>query len=312
MTRPATLLLLGVVSAIFGSANAEPSARTFNQFEDFKGDGYYWYKQDPEQVAPKVELPKPSQATPAAPAKADVKPLSAEWMRANMPKLLDTAVDNPTKENVANYMYAQRVLLDKSQNFSEKVKEVVATDPFLDENNRVPIAQFAQPGFVRGVKAGQDEVLNYLGTKGGIWVFVDGPDKCSACADYVSNILVGADHAKGVASQYNFHLRKININTAAGKIAAKRLNLKVTPTTVLVLPPNGFYLVSQGLMSQTQLSERLMIAAKASGSLPKDLEEKVNPYSKGVLTTEEMGGLTPSDSPSDVMQTMRERIKGEK
>lgn len=312
MKHPKTPLLLGVVFAIFGNANAQQSARISTQFEDFKGDGYYWYKQDPEPAKPKIAPPKPPQAPPAVPAKEAVKPLSAEWMRASMPKLLDAAVDNPTKENVANYMYAQRVLLDKSQNFSEKVKEVVATDPFLDENNRVPIAQFAQPGFVRGVKAGQDEVLNYLGSHGGIWVFVDGPDKCSACAEYVSNILVGFDHAKGVASQYKFHLREININTAAGKVAAKRLNLKVTPTTVLVMPPNGFYLVSQGLMSQPQLSERLMIAAKASGSLPKDLEEKVNPYNKGVLTTEEMGGLAAGSSPSDVMKTMRERIKGDK
>ena len=306
------LFLLGCVLAFHGSSFAQTSTRVTSQFEDFKGDGYYWYQQDPEPPKPKVELPKPEQPVAGTPAKAEVKPLSAQWMRANMPKLLDSAMDNPTNENVSNYMYAQRVLLDKSQNFSEKVKEVVATDPFLDENNRVPLGQFAQPAFSRGVSAGQNEVLDYLGSQGGLWVFVDDADKCSACAEYVSNVLVGTKLVKGVAMMHKFDFRKINVSTEAGKAAAKRLNLKVTPTTVLVLPPNGFFLISQGLMSQTQLADRLLIAARVSGKLSKDLEEKVNPYNKGVLTTDEMGNLTANENPSDVMKSMRDRIKGEK
>lgn len=304
--------LLGVSACLLGQATSQ-TVRVHSQFGDFQGDGYYWYKQDPEEEKP-APPPKPaSAAAPSAPAsKPGPKALSAEWMRANLPKLLDAAVDNPTTENVANYMYAQRVLLDKSQNFSSKVKEVVALDPFLDENNRVPIAQFAQAGFARGMKAGQDEVLTFLSRSAGIWVFVDKPNKCSACEDYFQNILVGTAAAKGVASQYNFNLRKIDVSTAQGRAAAKRLNLKVTPTTVLVLPPNNFFLVSQGLMSQTLLTERLLIAAKSSGRLPRELEEKVNPFNKDVLTTEQMGGLAASESPSDVMKHMRERIKGEK
>lgn len=310
MKRTQTLLLLGMTFSMLGNTGAQSSRPS--QFDEFKGDGYYWYKKDPEP--PKVVPPKPPKPVVAAPAGKPDEPkaLSAEWMRANMPKLLDLAVDNPTKENVANYMYAQRVLLDKSQNFSEKVKEVVSTDPFLDENNRVPIAQFAQPAFARGVKAGQDEVLSYLAGKGGIWVFVDGPEKCSACAGYVQDILLGSKANKGVATKYDFNFRQIDIRTEQGKAAAKKLKLTVTPTTVLVMPPSGFFLVSQGLMSQSALSERLLIAAKANGSLPKDMEEKVNPYAKGLLTTEEMGGLVAQPDPSDVMKSMRERIKGDK
>jgi conjugal transfer pilus assembly protein TraF len=306
-------LLLGVSLGLWGTAIAEnTSPRKESQFEAFKGDGYYWYKQDPEEgpkPAPKVAVPNP---VVAAPAKEPLKALSTEWMRTNMPKLLDAAVDNPTTENVANYMYAQRVLLDKSQNFSEKVKEVVSSDPFLDENNRVPIAQFAQAGFSRNTKAGQDEVLSFLGGKGGLWVFIDEPEKCSACADYAHNILEGNKSAPGIATQFKFDYRKINVSTPAGKAAAKRLKLTVTPTTVLVIPPAGFFLVSQGLMSQTQLSERLLIAAKTSGILTKELEEKVNPYAKGVLTTDEISGAIPSNDPFEVMKSLRQRIKVEK
>jgi conjugal transfer pilus assembly protein TraF len=321
-------LLLGMATGLFSGNASLASAQDLptqpveagksnrpSQFEDFKGDGYYWYKQEPLPSKPKPVVPPlvaPVPPVAAAPAKEEVRPLSSEWMRANMPKLLDKAVDNPTKENVANYMYAQRVLLDKSQNFSDKVKEVVATDPFLDENNRVPIAQFAQPAFAKGVKDGENEVLDHLGTHAGLWVFIDTPDKCSACEGYVSNILVGSKASKGVATKHGINLRQISVNSAEGKTAAKRLNLKLTPTTVLVIPPNGYFVVSQGLMAQTQLSDRLLIAAKASGTLPKELEEKVKPFSKDLLSTEEINTLPSNESASDVMKNMRERIEGKK
>lgn len=308
-----SLFLLGVTATLLGSAYGQsPSATSPSQFERFKGDGYYWYKVEPEDVPePKEEPPKPLAPTPPAkPAKAPVKAFSSEWMKANLPKLLDIAVDDPSKENVANYMYAQRVLLDKAQTFSQEVKDVVATDPFLDENNRVPIAQFAQSNFLRDAKREQDEVLAHVATKSGIWVFVDAPAKCSACESYVSDVLVGAGGVDGLATKFKFDFRKINVNTPAGKVAARKLNLKVTPTTVLVVPPNGFYLVSQGLMAQDRLQERLLIAAKTNGMLSKELVAKINPYDKGLLTNEQLGGVAQSDNASDVMKNLRDRIKG--
>jgi len=300
--------LIGAWLVLAASVQAQ-SARP-SQFEPFKGDGYYWYRQDPEPAPvqpPKPEAPKPVVSV----VNSGPKPLSMEWMRENAPKLLDIAANNPTPENVSNYMYAQRVILDRSQNFSESVKSVVAMDPFLDENNRVPIAQFAQPGFLRAVKKGQDEVLEHLAGKAGLWVFVDTPEKCAACEGYVRDVLVGSHSSKGVAMQYGFNFRKIDVNTQAGRNAAKRLNLKVTPTTVLVVPPTGYYLVSQGLMSHTQLQSRLLVASKAAGHLPKDLEQKVNPYNKDVLSTQDMNGLSAHSDPSAVMNELRQRIKGE-
>lgn len=311
MKHSRTIILLGTALAILGNAFAQQSPRIKSQFEDFKGDGYYWYRQDPEPVAPKIEPPKPPPPpAPASAAPVAAKPLSTEWMRSNLPKLLDKAIDEPTNENVANYMYATRVALDKSQNFSEKVKDVVATDPFLDENNRVPISQFGKLLFEKSLSAGQKEVMNFIGSKSGLWVFVDDPAKCNACAEYVNNIVVGTEKNLGVAGEYKFSLKIININTTEGKAAAKRLKLKVTPTTILVVPPNGFYIVSQGLMSRDQLFERLLIAGTSNGKIPKDLQEKSNPYNKGVLTPEELKITATSTNPSEVMKTFRESIKG--
>lgn len=312
MIRYKPLFLLGLLLIIIGSIQAAPAKKkttqAHSQFDNFEGDGYYWYKVDPEEeVKPKEEPPKSPPAA-EAPSKPPVKALSAEWLRTNMPKLLDAAIDNPTNDNVANYMYVQRVLLDKSQNFSTKVKDVVATDPFLDENNRIPFAQFAQQSVMIKAREGHSKAFKHIASKSGLWVFVDTPEACPACETYVHNIIFGTGSSDGIARRYNFPFRKIYVNTPEGKIAARRLKLTVTPTTVLVSPPNGFYLISQGLMAETKLGERLLIAARVNGMLTKEMEEGINPFNKGILTTEQMDGLSPNGDPSEVMEAFRRQI----
>ena len=220
------------------------------------------------------------------------------------------AIDNPTKENVANYMYAQRVVLDKSQNFSERVKEVVATDPFLDENNRVPLAQFAQVEFTRQERRGRAEALDFIAKSAGIWVFIDKPEKCTACAAYVNDVLLSP--VGGIKKEHGFSVRVVDVSTEAGINAARRLSLTVTPTTVLVIPPNGYYLVSQGLMSSERLHERIVIAAKTNGLLTPEQMVKINPYGKGVMSKADIDGFPITGNPSDAMSSLRKKINGEK
>lgn len=310
-TPPSFLLgvFLGAI-ALCGApyiAHAQQSQAKPSQFQNFEGDGYYWYKKEPEpkpEVKPEIKPQNPSKPAPPGPA-----PLSTQWLRENLPKLLDAAIDNPTKENVANYMYAQRIVLDKSQNYSQAAKEVVATDPFLDENNRIPVSGFAQLAQQRDIKKSQDSVLSHLATKSGIWVFVDYPEKCSACEAYVSNVLTAK--GEGIASKYGFSFKKINVATAEGKIIAKKFNLKITPTTALVVPPTGVYLISQGLMARDQLYERILVASKSYGLLPKELQDAANPYGKGITTQEQLEGIAASTDPADVMRGFRQRIQGQ-
>lgn len=88
-----------------------------------------------------------------------------------MPRFLDAAINNPTKENVETYLYAQRVAMDKSQRYAEMTQRVVAADPFLDENNRVPIAAYTKSFFLRQFNAGNAEALKHIAKVGGLWVF---------------------------------------------------------------------------------------------------------------------------------------------
>lgn len=301
------LFLLGMYLA--GTAClAQGQAPSYSQFEPFKGDGYYWYaKPAPEPQKP-ASAPVPAVPKQDAPKKSE--PLSMKWLRENMPVLLEKAVDNPTQENVSNYMYAQRVLLDKSQNFSSKVKDVVATDPFLDENNRVPISQFANTAFQRKSQQDQSEMIKLLASRSGIWLFTDKPERCMACKDYESNVLTGNSGVSGLVKEFGFNYRSIDVSTEQGRNAAKRFGLKVTPTTVLVAPPNKFILLSQGLMAEDALRERLLIGARMAGILTAQESALTLPYNKGLLQNSDIDLPTENTNPTDVMDTLRNHIKG--
>src|SRR3546814_8897796 len=49
----------------------------------------------------------------------------------------------------------------------------VANDPYLDENNRVPLSSFAKKDFLRYRGEGQTEAMEHLSKIGGLWVFFD-------------------------------------------------------------------------------------------------------------------------------------------
>jgi len=304
------LLLPGVLLLL--TSLAADAQRTAGQFDPFEGDGYYWYKRDPEAQLPKkpASAPKPVDPKPVKEKPTEQKPLSVAWLKANMPILLDKAIENPTRENDANYMYAQRVVLDKSQTFSDMAADVVASDGYLDENNRVPLSSYAQNAFILEKSSNETSVMKYLAGKSGIWVFVDKPDKCRACADYVNNIVTS--NIVGLEAVYGFHVRLIDVSTPEGSMAAKKLNLKLTPTTVLVVPPSSYYLVSQGLMSATSLQQKILVSARMNGMLKDEMIEKINPYSKGLIAKGTLDSAEFNDDPSVVMSKFREQLTGVK
>lgn len=302
---PKTLLFAALALSLPAMAQEDPAG---SQFFSRKSEGWYWYIDPRDEVKPeppKVQPPKPAAKT-SEPAKA--APFSVEWLRTNMPKLLDAAVNDPTKENVEAYLYAQRVTMDKSQRYAEQSQRVVAADPFLDENNRVPIASYTKPFFLRQAQEGKLEALKHIATVGGLWVFFD--SKCNFCQPQVNT-------ANELAKKYGLITKFISMDGKGlpnvkqfvrDSGQAKRLNLKITPTTVLVVPPNNFFVVSQGIMAQDQLSDRILLAADSNALLPKDLSAKMNSYDRGVLTSDDtQQGRT--DDPKVWVKYLKDRLE---
>jgi conjugal transfer pilus assembly protein TraF len=288
------------------SEQVADDAPAIGSFFDRKGEGWFWYK-DPKEKKPTKPLP----ATPAPAASQPKKdePFSVAWLRKNLPIFREHAIDSPTKENIETYMYAQRVAMDKSQNFAEATQRVVYADPFLDENNRVPLSSFAKPAFLLSVDKSGNEALNELAKTGGLWLFFD--SKCDYCK-------VQAHILKQVAKKHGFLTKFISLDGKGipeipafvqdnGYVA--KLSMRVTPTTVLVVPPNTYLIISQGMMSADQLEERILVAAESQNLLSPDLAAKVAQFSRGVLKTEDLQNGAGED-PAIWIKTLKERLKG--
>lgn len=68
-----------------------------------------------EKLEPqKIEPPAPTEIAEEPEEKQEEVEINAQWLQENLPILLDEAQDNPTYENVRRYMYAQRIVLDKT------------------------------------------------------------------------------------------------------------------------------------------------------------------------------------------------------
>lgn len=278
-------------------------------------EGWWWGNESSDKPKPPpapVPAPKaPTADAKQAPAQPKTEAFSAVWLRENLPKLLDKAIDNPSQENVAAYLYAQRALLDKSQNFENSARLVIATDPMLDENNRVPIASFARAVADRKSDEGITEGLKYLAQKAGLWVFYD--SSCLYCQPQV-------DIVNRVARQSKMPVQYIALDgkpVAPLKVgefvenqgAAQSLGITMTPTTVLVVPPNGYYIISQGLMAESDLRERIVTAAQAQNLLPKEVLAKVRVFDRGVLSPKDLESGASKD-PAEIVRIMRQKLKG--
>lgn len=310
------LMTLGPLTQGVSAAPADDDDTGSNWYQRHR-EGWWWGN---EPVVKKpVPPPKPPEQKPAAPdAKAPPTPkkdqteaFSAAWLRENLPRLIDKAIDDPTQENVAAYLYAQRALLDKGQNFEKAARLAIATDPMLDENNRVPIASFARAVADKRNTDGINEGVRYLAQKAGLWVFFD--STCTYCQPQV-------DIVQRLAKQVGFNASYFSLDgktvpgLPANQVlrndgAAQAVGVTMTPTTVLVVPPNGFYIVSQGLMDERDLRERLVMAAEAQNLLPKDILAKVRVFDRGVLSTKDLNSGASQD-PSVLVRQMRQKLKG--
>ncbi len=301
-------LLIGLAVPAWADQTGQ-AGQVGQPFFQGKEEGWFWYK-DPKE--PPVQLPPKSMLMPSLPSKPkQPEPLSVKWLRKQMPMLLDQAIDTPTRENVEAYLYAQRLAMDKSQRFAEMSQRVVYSDPFLDENNRVPIASFAKSSFLNGIDQAADASLKHLATVAGLWVFFD--SRCEHCR-------VHAETIEAMRKKHGFVVKYISLDGMGlpnipawvpDQGQSRTLNVRMTPTTVLVAPPNHFLVVSQGLMAQTQLEERMLVAAESEDLLPQSLLAAVRRYDRGVLKAEDTRSADVSgEDPAAWVKLLKDRLKG--
>lgn len=274
-----------------------------------KEEGWFWYK-DPKEVKPPVPKP-PVQPQPSAqPPAPDA--MSVKWLRQKLPEFLDRAIDNPTQDNVAAYLSVQRVAMDKAQRFEEAAVMSNMTHPWLDQTNFVPVSAYANTAFKEMEIGAKEKAFKHLATIGGLFVFVD--SSCQYCR-------AQAIPVSDMAHMYNIDLRFVSMDGKGfpeiGKDRlvkdngiARKLGIKIFPTTVFVVPPNNYLIISQGMMSQAEMKDRIIMAAMHQHLLPKEIEPQINPWSRGVITSDDMTHGA-SDDPAAFNQNIRQKIESQ-
>lgn len=276
-----TYLLAAALGSAILSAHADDS-----RFINRKAEGWFWYETAPEEPEPVVE-PEPeivaieqtAEPAPEPTAKQGPAPLSAAWFRKNLGKYKDAAWDNPTLENLQAYLYLQRFAMDRSEQFADVAEMAVTGNPLLDEMSRRPTATFGSQKVDQVAGRLRDEAVSKLAESVGVFFFYDEEDEYStAMAPLVkllemSNFTIMAISESG--EPIPGHEHDFNYRADAGH--AEQLGITTLPALFLASPEGQFASIGQGLMSMTDMTNRMLVVAKREGWITDEQFNKTKP-----------------------------------
>lgn len=307
-----------------------PAANAGAAFYSGKAEGWFWYhdpieEENADPIKPEVAAaPAPVEKAPDEPLKGEPKKeeptfLSVAWIKENLPKVRDRAIDTGDQKDIATYFYLQRVMMDKSQVFAERASEVVRKDPLLDEDTRRPTGTFAANAMTAEAGRQRDALLNrVVSEKAGLYYFFD--SKCVLCG-------VQAKVVEMLANKTHMAVLPVSLDgkpmpnsdkytefkTDSGQASA--LGVTQTPAIALAVPTSGkVVIVSYGMVTMTVLEERVLLAAREAGLVtPQDYERTRPVQNNGMLAGNDLDGVDAKKAISDpdqFIQALRERLNG--
>jgi len=266
-----------------------PAATPDNPFPTYsdKARGWHWKELFPEDVEPEPDAPVPPPPAPPAPqADPGPKPLSAEWLRVNIPLYLDKAVEDPTPQNISNYLYLQKFAMDAADRFSQAYRRVVLADANLDESASSPVWNGATKAMEAAADKARRSVIASLAKEWGLWFFFR--SDCEPCH-------VQAPVLEAFARLYKFSVLPVSLDGAPlpngpfGKKyvvdvgQAAKLGVKGTPTVLLVKAPSTIVPLSYGMSSIPELEARLIELAAEMGVITPEQYQSTRVDRKNLL-----------------------------
>lgn len=248
-----------------------PVATPDNPFPNYsdKARGWHWKEPFPEELEPEPEpVAPPPPPAPAPQPDPGPKPLSAEWLRVNIPIYLDKAVEDPSPQNVSNYLYLQKFAMDAADRFSQVYRRVVLADANLDETATAPVWNGATKAMEVSADKAKRGVITSLSKDWGLWFFFR--SDCEPCH-------IQAPVLEAFAKLYKFTVLPISLdgaplsNGAFGRKyvvdvgQAAKLGVQGTPTILLVKAPSTIVPLSYGMSSIPELESRLLELASELG-----------------------------------------------
>lgn len=314
-----TLKSIALVALSVVVCSAPAQVKQTNDFLKNREEGWFWYEVEPEPVAPPKEVPQPKPKAKPLPSvikieKPKPKPMSVEWFQKEYPALLNKAIDEPSEENVQAYRYATRVMMDKASNFTRTFQRQSLLDPLLDETVRSPLASAMRGSYQRWSNEQKQKATEAISKKAGMWVFLD--DKCPFCALQYPVVSRTAKE-RGFEISYitpdgqrpSWLMGEATVLKDSGQ--SRHLKIQVRPAIALVVPPEKIIVLTQGMLSQDLLEERILHAGDSAGLITGQARKDAFPEERGILTTEdirEIGDEIQKD-PNAITNSTQTRIQ---
>jgi conjugal transfer pilus assembly protein TraF len=306
------LLILLCSPAVSFSVETPPSGTTASTGEYGRHDeGWFFYK-DPREITEVKPLPRPlplpgSASESKEPEKDKVG--SVAWIRKNIDKIRDKAIDEPTKENLELFAYVQKMMMDKSEVFATKFVQTTSGDPALDENVSNPRSTAAKQSQYKEIDEAQNRVLEKLSKEVAIWYFFRSDCPYCAKADPILTSYLG-----------HFGFSILPISTDGAPLAdgafpnwvpdqgqAAYLNVTMTPTLYIVHPPKDVILLAVGLKAGKELAERLIdVAHEEKWISDTEYDDAVRGLPRRYLTTAfDPAKISDPDNPEELLKAFR-------
>ena len=241
------LMFFLLLLLLFFSSSASTDERWF----DRHSEGWFWYERIPEPET--VEGDQSMTPSPVLPAS-----LSTQWIRKNIGNYLDRAIDEPTKEHVSQYLYLDRFVKEKAERFARVGKQIIESDPMLDENVRRPIAPAAAKHNDDRAFQAKEAALRHIAQQVGLLMYYRG--RCHLCKLQAQTLLQ-------LSGLYGFKVMAISTDGVrlseypGSKIDSHppaQLGILSYPALFLLKPPDTLIPLRQGNLPLTTLLDQII------------------------------------------------------
>jgi conjugal transfer pilus assembly protein TraF len=197
--------------------------------------------------------------------------------------------------------------MDKASRFAAATQRAVQFDPFLDEITQRPTANFAANLVNEQTAKQRAALLQKIGNEAGVLFFFrsDCP-YCEAQAPLLATLRerhglavlpVSLDGAPLPGGHFPTFQRDTGQAQALGVVS--------TPALFLARPPDGVALIAQGLLSLSQLEDRLLTAALEAGWITEVEYAKSRPVVADLRLDPRALELPTTDRPDDLLAALR-------
>lgn len=220
--------------------------------------GWHFYRKPP---ATAVKPPAPEQGTvPQAP---DASALSTAWLRENLPRFQDAALDDPTPQNIEILALMNRLAIDRADRLATGMELLAQTNPVLDASSSAPTSTIGRAAMDEATRKARQDAFAKIGQRAGLYYFFR--HDCPFC--HKQNPVL-----RSFAEAAGLEVLPISLDGlpmpdgsypdfVVDQGQARGLGVEVTPTLALVVPGQPPRILAQGVRSIPELEARLLANA---------------------------------------------------